>query len=155
MYSINLKTPIGLLEILFDQDFFLTSIYRCFGQKESDNLNENFNRFISEFRSYFDGKLKKFSYPFKLTISSDFQKRVLDIVFEIPYGEVVTYQWIAKQLNTSPRAVGQALKRNPLPIVIPCHRVIGSDGSIGGYSLGIDSKKWLLNHERSILYKPL
>jgi len=58
-------------------------------------------------------------------------------------------------LNTSPRAVGQALKVNPLPLIIPCHRVITTNGAIGGYSLGIKVKKWLLEHEKATLYKLL
>ncbi|MEN2985217.1 MAG: methylated-DNA--[protein]-cysteine S-methyltransferase, partial [Thermodesulfovibrionaceae bacterium] len=62
-------------------------------------------------------------------------------------------KWIAKKLQTSPRAVGQALKRNPLPIIIPCHRVIKSNGELGGYSLGVETKKWLVEHEKTILYK--
>lgn len=80
---------------------------------------------------------------------SKFAQKVLAIVKKIPKGEVMTYKEIAIKLGNKnlARAVGQALKRNPYPIVIPCHRVIRSDGKIGGYSLGIKKKKELLKKE--------
>jgi len=64
---------------------------------------------------------------------TEFQKKVYDIIKKIPKGRTMSYKEIAEKLNTSPRAVGQALKRNPFPIKIPCHRVINSDNSLGGY----------------------
>ncbi len=67
-------------------------------------------------------------------MTTDFQKRVYGIVRRIPRGKTTTYKAIALKLKSSPRAVGQALKRNPSPIIMPCHRVIMSDGGIGGYS---------------------
>ncbi len=78
-----------------------------------------------------------------------FQKRVYGLVKKIPKGKITTYKEIAKALNSSPRAVGQALKRNPFPINIPCHRVIKSDGSLGGYKGKVNSKlkKELLEKE--------
>jgi methylated-DNA-[protein]-cysteine S-methyltransferase len=77
----------------------------------------------------------------------NFTKKVLDIVKEIEFGEVLTYGDIAKKLNTSPRAVGMALKRNPLPLIIPCHRVVAKN-SLGGYSYGVEKKKFILEMER-------
>ena len=77
----------------------------------------------------------------------NFTKKVLDIVKEIEFGEVLTYGDIAKKLNTSPRAVGMALKRNPLPLIIPCHRVVAKN-SLGGYSYGVEKKKFILERER-------
>ncbi|MCS7250441.1 MAG: MGMT family protein [candidate division WOR-3 bacterium] len=80
---------------------------------------------------------------------SEFAKKVLEIVKKIPKGKVVSYKEIAIKLGNKnlARAVGQVLKRNPYPIIIPCHRVIKSDGKIGGYSLGIKKKKELLKKE--------
>ncbi|UCD21038.1 MAG: MGMT family protein [archaeon] len=72
---------------------------------------------------------------------TEFQKRVYSIVKRIPRGKVMTYGQIAKKLKTSPRAVGQALKRNPFAPKIPCHRVIMSEGSLGGYNGKMNSKK--------------
>jgi len=83
---------------------------------------------------------------YRLEVPS-FTKKVLDIVKEIEFGEVLTYGDIAKKLNTSPRAVGMALKRNPLPLIIPCHRVVAKN-SLGGYSYGVEKKKFILERER-------
>ncbi|SNR80373.1 methylated-DNA--[protein]-cysteine S-methyltransferase [Desulfurobacterium atlanticum] len=79
-----------------------------------------------------------------------FQQKVLEIVKNIPPGKTVTYKEVAKLINTHPRAVGQALKRNPFPLVIPCHRVVARDGK-GGFSAGVKLKKILLHHEKSLL----
>ncbi|MCM8795308.1 MAG: MGMT family protein [Candidatus Omnitrophica bacterium] len=86
-----------------------------------------------------------------------FAKKVYKVVLSIPLGEVRTYQWVAKKAG-SPRAfraVGQILKRNPWPIFIPCHRVVCTDGKLGGYSYGKKMKKLLLNLERQIKEKML
>ncbi len=83
---------------------------------------------------------------YKLEVPA-FTKKVLDVVKDIEFGSVMTYGDIAKKLNTSPRAVGMALKRNPLPLIIPCHRVVAKN-SLGGYSYGLDKKKFVLESER-------
>ncbi|MBM3251439.1 MAG: MGMT family protein [Candidatus Omnitrophica bacterium] len=87
-----------------------------------------------------------------LTGLSDFEKKVLKITSQIPLGEVRSYQWVARKLGKpkATRAVGQALKKNPYPIIIPCHRVIKSDGSLGGYVKGKRLKKKLLLFEKCI-----
>ncbi len=77
----------------------------------------------------------------------DFYQKVLNLTKKIPRGKVTTYGEIARALKTSPRAVGQALKRNKKLIVIPCHRVVCADGSLGGYSQGLQKKIFLLEHE--------
>ncbi|MBA7646658.1 Methylated-DNA--protein-cysteine methyltransferase [subsurface metagenome] len=83
---------------------------------------------------------------------TSFQKKVLEVVKTIPYGETRTYRWVAERIGNpkAARAVGQALKRNPYPEVIPCHRVIRSDGKVGGYSKGIQKKRKLLKKEEAI-----
>lgn len=85
-----------------------------------------------------------------------FQRSVFQVLQTIPYGQTVTYQQIVEQLNTpthhtAARAVGGAVGRNPISIVIPCHRVVGSNGDLTGYAGGIDRKVWLLNHESTTL----
>ncbi|MEO0088135.1 MAG: MGMT family protein [candidate division WOR-3 bacterium] len=86
---------------------------------------------------------------------TEFTKKVLAIVKEIPKGKVMTYQEVAIKLGNKnlARAVGQALKRNPYPIIIPCHRVIRSDGKIGGYSLGAKKKIELLRKEGILIVR--
>ncbi len=92
--------------------------------------------------------MKKFT---KLDLSSftPFQRKVLEVVKTIPYGETKSYKWVAERMGKprAARAVGQALKRNPYPEVIPCHRVICSDGKLGGYSKGTQKKKRILKEE--------
>ncbi len=97
---------------------------------------------------YFEGKLRKFDIPFIIS-GTDFEKKVWLTLNEIPYGQTRTYKWLAERLGAprSVRAGGQALGRNPLPIILPCHRVIQSDGKLGGYSSGIGIKRRLLELE--------
>ena len=83
----------------------------------------------------------------------NFKEKVLNLCKKIPLGKISTYGIIAKKLKTSPRAVGQALKRNTRPIIIPCHRVVKSDGSLGGYSRGQKEKIKILKKEGVIINK--
>jgi methylated-DNA-[protein]-cysteine S-methyltransferase len=104
---------------------------------------------ISELREYFDGERKNYTVPLDLSSGSIFQQAVWKHLLEIPYGSVITYLDIANALNNplSVRAVGMANGKNPIPIIVPCHRVIGSNRSLVGYALGLDVKKFLLRHE--------
>ena len=83
---------------------------------------------------------------------NDFSRKVYKAVLTIPLGEVRTYKWVADKIGhpRAYRAVGQALKNNPYPLIIPCHRVVGSDRSLGGYAWGVKKKKALLDLERQI-----
>ncbi len=85
-----------------------------------------------------------------LSIGTKFQRKVWGKVSEIPYGELRSYKWIADEIGNpnAVRAVGNAVGRNPVPPIIPCHRVIRSDGNLGGFSSGIALKKWLLKSEK-------
>ena len=87
----------------------------------------------------------------KLDLSNltPFQRKVLEVVKIIPYGETRNYKWVAERIGNpkAARAVGQALKRNPYPVIIPCYRVIRSNGKLGGYSKGIQKKRKLLKKE--------
>jgi len=101
-------------------------------------------------KKYFDSDNVDFS-AVKLDLgdATKFQRKVFAITRKIPYGETRTYGWIARKLKTSPRAVGQALKKNPVPVIIPCHRVVSSEG-VGGYSGGLDLKVKLLKLEGAL-----
>ncbi len=107
-------------------------------------------RVVDDIRDYLRGHRPRFDHELELDGLSDFSHRVLDVVSEIPYGTLRSYKWVAKQVG-SPRAtrpVGQTLSRNPLPIVIPCHRVVNNDGTLGGYSGGgTDMKRRLIEIE--------
>ncbi|MCC6347832.1 MAG: methylated-DNA--[protein]-cysteine S-methyltransferase [Nitrospirales bacterium] len=103
-----------------------------------------------ELDAYFDGTLREFRQAVRFLQGTDFERRVWDALREIPYGETRTYGWMAEKVGSpgAARAAGRAIGRNPLPILIPCHRVIGADGSLTGFSCGLGIKKWLLEHER-------
>ena len=117
----------------------------------NQNENERFKNVIGKLQQYFAGEHVEFTdISVDLGNCRPFQRDVLDITRQIPYGEVRTYKWIAEQLGKpkAARAVGQALGCNPVPIIIPCHRVIGSDGSLTGYGLGLSMKRQLLRMEK-------
>jgi methylated-DNA-[protein]-cysteine S-methyltransferase len=99
--------------------------------------------------SYLAGKLKEFSLPLS-PHGTDFQRKVWDVLRRIPYGETASYKDIAEAVGKPKafRAVGMANNRNPIPIIIPCHRVIGSDGTLVGYGGGLDMKRRLLDLEK-------
>lgn len=108
-------------------------------------------RIIAQLREYFAGKRKRFDLPVDLSALTPFQRNVLGVTRRIAPGEVWTYRRVARAMHRprSSRPVGQALARNPVPIVIPCHRVIASDGALRGYSggSGLKAKRWLLKLE--------
>jgi O-6-methylguanine DNA methyltransferase len=108
------------------------------------------DRARQQLAEYFDGHRAIFQLPVDLRSCSDFERVVLEATGAIPYGEVRSYKWIAERIGRpkATRAVGNALHRNPAPIVIPCHRVVKSDGGMGGYVFGEGWKKHLLNLER-------
>ncbi len=103
---------------------------------------------IERLKSYFSGQRVDFPDRLDLSSATDFEREVWRITKTIPYGETRSYSWIAKELGKrGARAVGQALARNRLPVIIPCHRVVASDGGLGGYSGGVRVKKSLLRLE--------
>lgn len=98
-------------------------------------------------RYFEDGHPNPFELPL-LPSGSPFQLRVWEALLGIPYGETVSYGALAKLLGTSPRAIGNAVGRNPIGIIIPCHRVVGANGQLTGFAGGIERKIWLLEHEK-------
>ena len=105
---------------------------------------------VTELQAYFAGSRTRFSWPLdEMFVRSDFQRNVLRVTAEIPYGAVMSYQGIAAALGQpkAVRAVAQALRRNPVAIVIPCHRVVGRTGHLTGYAGGLERKRALLAHE--------
>jgi methylated-DNA-[protein]-cysteine S-methyltransferase len=104
---------------------------------------------IKELREYFEKGGGEFTQRISLATGTEFDKKVWLSLKEIPYGETRTYKWLAEKIGkpNAFRAVGQSLSRNPIPIFLPCHRIIESDGSLGGYSGGVDIKRRLLEIE--------
>jgi methylated-DNA-[protein]-cysteine S-methyltransferase len=107
-------------------------------------------RAARELAEYFSGSRRRFSVPLAPS-GSEFQRAVWTELARIPFGETRSYSAVARALGRAraERAVGAAAGRNPLSIVIPCHRVLGSDGALTGYAGGLDAKRWLLDHERA------
>jgi len=107
----------------------------------------------SELREYLDGKRRQFSIQIDWSLLHPFQREALLATFAIPYGQTTTYGDLAQQLGRprAARAVGRAEATNPMPLVIPCHRVLGADGKLRGYGGGLDVKKWVLRLEGAAL----
>jgi methylated-DNA-[protein]-cysteine S-methyltransferase len=104
-----------------------------------------------QLRAYFAGELLDFTVPLALE-GTRFQRRVWDELRRIPFGDAVSYAEVARRVGrpTGARAVGSANGRNPVAIIVPCHRVIAADGTLGGYGGGLRRKRWLLDHEAAV-----
>lgn len=142
MPFLSLASPIGDLTV-FEEDGRLVALDwgRVDGQGETPLLLEA----RRQLEAYFDGDLQSFSLPLAPS-GTPFQRRVWEAMSHIPYGHADSYAAVARLLGSSPRAVGTACGKNPLPILIPCHRVVAADGSLGGYSGhdGVATKRFLL-----------
>jgi methylated-DNA-[protein]-cysteine S-methyltransferase len=105
-----------------------------------------------QLKAYFNGRLHDFELPLRM-VGTPFQHLVWEGLRAIPYGETVSYAELAIRIGRpgASRAVGSANGRNPISIVVPCHRVIAADGTLGGYGGGLDRKEWLLQHELAFL----
>ena len=110
-----------------------------------------FTDLAERFQAYFSGYQPAFPEELNLSGATPFQCEVWQITRLIPYGEIRSYAWVANQIKRprASRAVGQALGRNPLPIIVPCHRVVASDGKLGGFGGGIEMKRDLVSLESS------
>ncbi len=105
----------------------------------------------AELHAYFAGQLRTFTLPLAPAIGTPFQRRIWQALTRIPHGVTWSYARLAGETGGVARAVGQANGANPLCVVVPCHRVIAADGTLGGYSGGLDRKRWLLRHEGALL----
>lgn len=155
-YRDFLKTPVGFLEIVADEKNILainfTKQARLDLAKRARRKNSNAltQKCVVELKEYFLGKKKKFALPIKFS-GTDFQKKVWSALRQIPYGSIISYGDLATMIGQpkAARAIGSAVNKNPIPIIVPCHRVVGSDGKLVGYEGGLWRKKWFLQHENS------
>jgi methylated-DNA-[protein]-cysteine S-methyltransferase len=116
-------------------------------------LEENYEynaEAVNQIKEYFSGKRKEFSLKIMFFAGTDFQKKVWNELSNVTYGKTSAYKEIARNIkhNKAIRAVGTAIGKNPIPVIIPCHRIVNSNGKLGGFSLGLDKKKYLLELER-------
>lgn len=156
-YYTVMESPIDPLLLTSDGEF-LTGLYMekeaqklLSGMKDDWQQDENavpFKETIAQLYAYFTGELHEFDLPLKAT-GTPFQEMVWQALTSIPYGKTVSYKDIAEHVHLpkAARAVGMANGRNPISIIIPCHRVIGANGKLTGYGGGIHRKEWLLGHE--------
>lgn len=153
MYYCYLDTPIGELLLAGDDDALcLVSFPEGSMRRDPDPdwiYNEKpFAAARRQLAEYFDGERREFDLPLKLS-GTEFQMSVLQALQHIPYGETTSYAEIAERIGRpkAVRAVGAANGRNPIPIIVPCHRVIGSHGELTGFGGGLDTKEALLRLE--------
>lgn len=142
------KTPIGIAEIIGDENGISSVSVMDENIKISKNIPIYLKECVHQLDEYFKGTRTEFSVKLNPQ-GTEFQKKVWNELLNVPYGKTRTYLEQSKQLGDvkSIRAVAAANGKNPIWILIPCHRIIGSDGSLTGYAGGIWRKKWLLEHE--------
>lgn len=147
------NSPIGWLEINSSGKTLDAIRFLDTEPEVADNTANSFNRkVIKQLTEYFNRERTNFSIPVNPE-GTDFQKMVWSKLQDIPFGQTVTYGQLAKKLGDSNkvRAVGKANGQNPIPVIIPCHRVIGANNKLVGYAGGISRKKFLLQHEGALL----
>ena len=148
MKQIIINTPLGKAKIEGDFDGIYSIIVLNDDIKVSQIIPEELQDCATQLEEYFNGEREQFSLKLNPE-GTDFQKRVWNELLKIPYNKTVSYLELSKKLGDvkAIRAVANANGKNPIWIVIPCHRVIGTDGSLTGYAGGLHRKKWLLEHE--------
>ena len=150
-YAWIIETPIGHLTILVDEKYLLKI---SFGKVYSDAIikqTDLIKKTEKEITEYFNSKRTEFTIPIN-PIGTEFQKQVWNELMEIPYGTTISYKELAIKVKNQKysRAVGMANNRNPIPIIIPCHRVVGAKGALVGYRGGLEIKEKLISLEQII-----
>ncbi len=155
--KVCIETPLGIAVISGgEQGLASVSVTKESENTPSKNIPSHLQGAVTQLQEYFQGKRTEFD----LTLNpsgTDFQKRVWNELLKIPFGKTVSYLDIAKRLGDPKciRAAASANGKNPLWIIVPCHRVIGTDGSLTGYAGGLWRKKWLLDHENPVKQQSL
>jgi len=143
-----INTPLGIAKIIGDEDGISSVTILNTNEIISEIIPEELQDCVYQLKEYFNGEREHFSIKLNPQ-GTEFQKRVWEELQIIPYGKTLSYLELSKQLGDlkAIRAVANANGKNPLWIIVPCHRVIGSDGSLTGYAGGLHRKQWLLEHE--------
>jgi methylated-DNA-[protein]-cysteine S-methyltransferase len=157
--TISMTTPIGRLDIVARAEAIVSIWFEIDGEgrRRDDAVpvapgeHPLLDRAVTQLEEYFDGERTEFDLPLDPD-GTPFQQQAWAALRRIPYGETISYGQQAVMLGDrkKSRAVGAANGRNPIPIVVPCHRVVGSNGHLTGFAGGLDTKAWLLDHERSV-----
>ena len=151
-YKTNYRSEIGLIEILGTENAILSVGFVEDKSMDNFEIHPCLEECVEQIDEYFRGERKEFSMNLQLQ-GTDFQKKVWSQLMKISFGETLSYNDIAASIGNKKavRAVGNANGKNKIAIIIPCHRVIGSNGRLVGYASGVWRKKWLLLHERKVL----
>ncbi|ETI69747.1 methylated-DNA--[protein]-cysteine S-methyltransferase [Neobacillus vireti] len=154
LHKLDYRSPIGVIEIWGTAEAICSIMFSEREQAENSKHDETPNVLVECFEQldeYFKGGRQEFTFPYNYE-GTNFQKTVWNALTKIPYAETGSYKDIAVSIGNEKaiRAVGSANGKNKLSIVIPCHRIIGSNGKLTGYAGGLWRKEWLLNHEKSI-----
>jgi len=154
MPHLSLPSPLGVLT-LFEEEGALVALEWGRASEPISAATPLLRAARRQLDAYFDGALQAFDLPLRAA-GTAFQLRVWDRLRDIPYGSTETYGALARDLGTSPRALAGACGANPLPVVVPCHRVVGAGGALGGYSggEGVETKKALLRLEGTLGWEP-
>lgn len=148
MDTCYIETPLGYAKIIGNQDGITSVSIVDTNEDTSESIPESLLDCATQLKAYFNNQLKTFDLKLNPE-GTDFQKKVWKQLEKIPFGKTISYLDLAKQLGDAKtiRAAASANGKNPLWIIVPCHRVIGTDGSLTGYAGGLHRKQWLLNHE--------
>ncbi|WP_047246758.1 methylated-DNA--[protein]-cysteine S-methyltransferase [Maribacter thermophilus] len=156
MESAVIRSPLGYTKLQGDEHGLTSITVLDSEEKITDVIPTVLEDAVYQLNEYFEGTRKEFDLDLNPD-GTDFQKRVWNALSSIPFGKTVSYLELSKTLGDvkAIRAVAAANGKNPLWIVVPCHRVIGSDGSLTGYAGGLHRKKWLLDHENPVKQQSL
>ena len=147
----HVDTPIGILEIS-GTDQGIASIHFLEEHPKEIEMHDDLASCADQLREYFEGRRVAFHSLALRYAATDFQQEVWNALMKVPYGQTLTYGELAERAGHkgASQAVGTAMNLNPLPIIIPCHRILPSSGDIGEYASGSHRKQWLLKHEAAI-----
>jgi methylated-DNA-[protein]-cysteine S-methyltransferase len=155
----HLSSPLGKLLLTSDGQsltgLFMTRLAERSAPEAEARWKQDdapFREAVEQLNAYFEGEATSFDLPLNM-VGTSFQRRVWRELCKIPFGRAISYAELARRIGqpSASRAVGGANGRNPVSIIVPCHRVIGADGGLGGYGGGLDRKRWLLEHEAEVL----
>lgn len=159
LYQLLMPSPVGQLKLIAHEHALVAICWLDDSKTPyaGHEYHEDVSHHIllqaqSELEAYFNQQLETFLVPFSFWQGTLFQKRVWEKLNDIPFGETVSYAWMANAIGqpTAVRAVASAIGHNPLSIIVPCHRVIASNGTLGGFASGLENKKILLNLETNV-----
>lgn len=150
-YASVIESPVGKITIFADDEFVHVV---TFAEKDIAGLPENelTLKVADQLKDYFKGELRDFDFPMKQK-GTEFQQEVWQNLLAIPYGETTSYAKFSAHNPLAIRAIASANGKNNIAIIVPCHRVIGSNGKLVGYAGGLWRKQWLLQHEREVAQK--